>query len=225
MPSRLSATPPPPSHGVKRLHPFNEPSDQARPVTTVATSTTHPSKPTSSSANPTSPTQASPESLKTAFKKRGHFDTMRKSILGTFTESEFKTTFVNSMTTLVEAEIAKDTALLTRDRTKAGMLIEGAIERTDIYRDVEERVDRLLEERRKELEDMVRMVSDEALGKKKEAEEKKQSQTDDAAERKAEKSERRDEGGTSRSNQRDEKGKEVKRDKDGDIAMMNGFLD
>jgi len=48
------------------------------------------------------------------------------------------------------------------------MLIEGAIERTDLYKDVEERVNNLLEQRRHEMEDLVQKILEETSNTKKE---------------------------------------------------------
>ncbi|KAJ6152394.1 hypothetical protein N7497_006713 [Penicillium chrysogenum] len=66
-----------------------------------------------------------------SFKKKGGFD------------SELRTDFTNKLVALAESEIDREPALLSRERGKAATLIEGAVDRGDVYKSVEDSVDQL----------------------------------------------------------------------------------
>jgi hypothetical protein len=84
------------------------------------------------------------EQLVTAFKRRGHFDTLRKSTLSSFQagvrhpgdlvakikQSEGEK-LVAQIREIVRAEVEKDSNLLYRDRSKSSILVGGAVDRCD----------------------------------------------------------------------------------------------
>lgn len=57
-----------------------------------------------------------------------------------------KTAFIASLTDLAESEIDREPLLLSRDRGKAATLIQGAVDRGDIYKSVEANIDALIAE-------------------------------------------------------------------------------
>lgn len=61
-----------------------------------------------------------------------------------FTESEEKAAFSKSLHELAEAEIDRDPSLLSRDRGKAATLMQGVVDRSDIYKNVEKALDDLI---------------------------------------------------------------------------------
>ncbi|RAO70480.1 uncharacterized protein BHQ10_006492 [Talaromyces amestolkiae] len=81
--------------------------------------------------------QTAIQSLLVAFKKKGGFDNYRKKIWADFDNSEFKAKFTNALQELAEKEIEREPAHLSRDRGKAATLIEGAVDRSDIYKNTE----------------------------------------------------------------------------------------
>ncbi|KAE8163320.1 complex proteins associated with Set1p component shg1-domain-containing protein [Aspergillus tamarii] len=93
---------------------------------------------------PLSPTQhRTIEDLLHAFKKRGGFDTTRKKLWTEFDEGEGRVEFTNLLVELAESEITREPELLSRERGKAATLIEGAVDRSDIYKTVEASLDAL----------------------------------------------------------------------------------
>ncbi|KAL1954484.1 hypothetical protein VTO42DRAFT_1126 [Malbranchea cinnamomea] len=85
--------------------------------------------------------RAAVDSLLCKFKKRGGFDITRKQIWAGFNESEAKSRFTASLNEMAESEIQRDPSLLSRERGKAATLIEGAVDRSDLYKDVERALD------------------------------------------------------------------------------------
>ncbi|KAI9718080.1 MAG: hypothetical protein M1812_004338 [Candelaria pacifica] len=81
------------------------------------------------------------DSLLHTFKKNGGFDSARKRVWADFAEDEAKIKFTTSVTDLAESELERDPSLLSRDRGKAATLIEGAVDRSDIYKCIELEVD------------------------------------------------------------------------------------
>ncbi|KAI9759761.1 MAG: hypothetical protein M1835_000319 [Candelina submexicana] len=81
------------------------------------------------------------DSLLHIFKKNGGFDSSRKRVWAEFVEDDAKTRFTTSLTDLAESELERDSSLLSRDRGKAATLIEGAVDRSGIYKSVELDVD------------------------------------------------------------------------------------
>jgi len=84
---------------------------------------------------------ATVEDLVTAFKRRGHFDGIRKSTLASFesgvsspsvaAHSTLKNaeTLISQLKDVVRCEVEKDTNLLNKDRSKSSILIGGAVDR------------------------------------------------------------------------------------------------
>jgi len=97
----------------------------------------------SSSTNNTEST-TTVENLVTAFKRRGHFDAIRKSTLASF-ESTVRSyqaahltlknaeTLVSQLKDVVRCEVEKDTNLLEKDRSKSSILIGGAVDRLHCF--------------------------------------------------------------------------------------------
>lgn len=67
------------------------------------------------------------------FKRSGDFDTIRRETLRGWTDSADGVAFRDKLRAIVEAEVARDAGLLTRDRGKAATLVGGAVERTQLY--------------------------------------------------------------------------------------------
>ncbi|OQE47411.1 hypothetical protein PENCOP_c001G00093 [Penicillium coprophilum] len=78
-----------------------------------------------------------------SFKKKGGFDSVRKQIWADFNDGEIRTDFTNKLVALAESEIDREPALLSRERGKAATLIEGAVDRGDVYKSVEDSIDQL----------------------------------------------------------------------------------
>ena len=88
--------------------------------------------------------RSSIDGLLHTIKKKGEYDTLRKRVWSQFAESEEKAAFTKSLHELAEAEIDRDPSLLSRDRGKAATLMQGAVDRSDIYKSVERTLDELL---------------------------------------------------------------------------------
>ncbi|CAO1599556.1 hypothetical protein XANCAGTX0491_003278 [Xanthoria calcicola] len=79
-------------------------------------------------------------------KKKGEYDTLRKKVWSNFVDSDEKNNFTNQLNELADAEIDRDPSFLSRDRRKAATLLQGAVDRSDIYKSVEQSLDRLVSE-------------------------------------------------------------------------------
>ncbi|KAL8710043.1 MAG: hypothetical protein Q9220_005314 [cf. Caloplaca sp. 1 TL-2023] len=79
-------------------------------------------------------------------KKKGEYDTLRKKVWSEFADSEAKKSFNEHLNELADAEIDRDPSLLSRDRGKAATLLQGAVDRSDIYKGVETSLDQLISE-------------------------------------------------------------------------------
>ncbi|KAL8770869.1 MAG: hypothetical protein Q9209_003520 [Squamulea sp. 1 TL-2023] len=96
---------------------------------------------------PLSATQRSTiDELLHTIKKKGEYDTLRKKVWSAFVDSDEKKDFTNRLNELANAEIDRDPSFLSRDRGKAATLMQGAVDRSDIYRSVEQSIDRLVSE-------------------------------------------------------------------------------
>ena len=84
------------------------------------------------------------DSLSHAFKKKGGFDGLRKKVWAEFSSSGGKENLTSRIHEAAEAEIERDPKLLSRERGTAATLIEGAVDRRGVYKDVETEIDRLL---------------------------------------------------------------------------------
>ncbi|KAL8687951.1 MAG: hypothetical protein Q9218_006013 [Villophora microphyllina] len=72
------------------------------------------------------------------FKKKGEYDVLRKK--------EEKQRFNDRLNELADAEIDRDSSFLSRERGKAATLMQGAVDRSNVYKDVELSLDRLISE-------------------------------------------------------------------------------
>lgn len=88
--------------------------------------------------------RSSIDGLLHTIKKKGEYDALRKQVWSQFAQSEEKAAFTRSLHELAEAEIDRDPSLLSRDRGKAATLMQGAVDRSDIYKNVEEALDELI---------------------------------------------------------------------------------
>ncbi|QKX64156.1 uncharacterized protein TRUGW13939_11329 [Talaromyces rugulosus] len=88
--------------------------------------------------------QTSMQNMLVAFKKKGSFDSYRKKIWQDFYDLEGKTEFTAALEQLAEKEIEREPAHLSRDRGKAATLIEGAVDRSDIYKNLENSFDKFV---------------------------------------------------------------------------------
>ncbi|KAL8645383.1 MAG: hypothetical protein Q9226_007332 [Calogaya cf. arnoldii] len=94
---------------------------------------------------PLSATQRSTiDELLHTIKKKGEYDTLRKKVWSDFVDSDEKNSFTNQLNELADAEIDRDPSFLSRDRGKAATLLQGAVDRSDIYKSVEQSLDRLV---------------------------------------------------------------------------------
>ncbi|KAF2398839.1 hypothetical protein EJ06DRAFT_558017 [Trichodelitschia bisporula] len=117
---------------------------------------------------PLNPAQNSAiETLLNTFKKSGEFDKLRKTVFAEFEQSDVKPKMQKALEELTDAEIDRQPSLLSKDRRNAAALIEGAAERSDVYRSAEDTVDailaRFMEQTELTLRDMRRKdIGDEA---------------------------------------------------------------
>ncbi|KAF2838188.1 hypothetical protein M501DRAFT_862710 [Patellaria atrata CBS 101060] len=104
------------------------------------------------------------DSLLHTFKKKGEFDILRKSIYAKFTAGDSKTRLVSALEELTEHEIDRNPSLLSKDRRIAASLIEGAAERSEIYRVVQDDINRYIEEIVVQAEEKMRAVRRNEVG-------------------------------------------------------------
>ncbi|CAI7647762.1 unnamed protein product [Penicillium pancosmium] len=115
-----------------------------------------------------------------SFKKKGGFDSIRKQLWADFNEGESKTMFTDQLIALAESEIEREPAHLSRERGKAATLIEGAVDRGDVYKNVEDSIDRLASKHLDAIMDTVRAIRRQDIGEDAAAkEEQAGSKTDD----------------------------------------------
>lgn len=79
-----------------------------------------------------------------SYKKKGSFDTLRKSVYAAYDSSPAKASLHNALTKFGEEEIERNPKLLAKDRRQAAPLIEGAAERKGVYKSTEEEVAQLI---------------------------------------------------------------------------------
>ncbi|OQD78169.1 hypothetical protein PENDEC_c001G04324 [Penicillium decumbens] len=143
---------------------------------------------------PLSATQhAAIDKLLHSFKKKGGFDNVRKQLWAEFNDGEYKTKFTNQLIALAESEIEREPAHLSRERGKAATLIEGAVDRGDVYKNVEESLDQLASKHIQSILDDIRAIRRQEIGEEAAAkEEESGGKTDEAyeAEVKAKREER-----------------------------------
>ncbi|MCJ1480113.1 hypothetical protein MMC06_000267 [Schaereria dolodes] len=102
--------------------------------------------------------RSSIDSLLHTIKKKGAFDALRKKVWSQYVDSDAKTTFATSLIDLAESEIDRDPILLSKERNKAANLIEGAVDRSSLYRNVEASVDSLIAEHINNVESAAREI-------------------------------------------------------------------
>ncbi|MCJ1401011.1 hypothetical protein MMC11_004223 [Xylographa trunciseda] len=117
--------------------------------------------------------RSSIDSLLHTIKKKGEFDSLRKRVWSQYAESDAKTAFTTSLTELAETEIDREPSLLSRDRGKAATLIEGAVDRSTIYKTVEANIDALIAEHISKVELAAREIRKLEVGEDGAAEEEK----------------------------------------------------
>lgn len=98
-----------------------------------------------SPAPPTAEEQEQIATLTTNFKKKGHFDELRKRVYQRFTE-EGEDRFIEALRAIVDAEVDRDPSLSVRDRSSAADIIGRVVEREGAYAAVDAIIDRMLEE-------------------------------------------------------------------------------
>ncbi|KAJ5682343.1 hypothetical protein N7462_005508, partial [Penicillium macrosclerotiorum] len=108
-----------------------------------------------------------------SFKKKGGFDSIRKQIWADFNDGDSKTNFTNELIALAESEIEREPAHLSRERGKAATLIEGAVDRGDVYKNVEQSIDLLASRHLDSILESVRSIRREDIGEEAAAEEEK----------------------------------------------------
>jgi len=80
---------------------------------------------------------ATVEEIVTAFKRRGHFDAIRKSTFAFF-DSDNAENLVSKLRDIVRAEVEKDTNLLKKDRSKSSILVGGAVDRAGVVETIKQ---------------------------------------------------------------------------------------
>ncbi|RHZ71833.1 hypothetical protein CDV55_108600 [Aspergillus turcosus] len=104
------------------------------------------------------------EDLLHAFKKKGGFDNVRKKIWAEFHDGEARAEFTRSLIELAESEIEREPELLSRERGKAATLIEGAVDRSDVYKRAEKLIDALASNHLQLILDSVRDIRRQQVG-------------------------------------------------------------
>ncbi|KAJ5359019.1 uncharacterized protein N7496_011432 [Penicillium cataractarum] len=99
-----------------------------------------------------------------SFKKKGGFDSIRKQIWAEFNDGDPKTNFTNQLIALAESEIEREPAHLSRERGKAATLIEGAVDRSDVYKNVEDSIDQLASKHLQNILHSVRAIRRKEIG-------------------------------------------------------------
>jgi len=89
---------------------------------------------------------ASVDELVTTFKRRGHFDALRKSTFSSFQASPEGEKLIGKLRDIVRAEVEKDPNILSRDRSKSSILIGGAVDRARVFDTVRRDRDAVLDE-------------------------------------------------------------------------------
>ncbi|KAF2425730.1 hypothetical protein EJ08DRAFT_594200, partial [Tothia fuscella] len=99
------------------------------------------------------------------FKKSGEFDKLRKAVFAQFEGSQGKNNMIQSLDDLTETEIAnKASYLLSKERRQAAALLEGAAERSNIYRTAENDIDKLVQDLLGQAEDSMRDIRRRDIG-------------------------------------------------------------
>ncbi|KAJ6160589.1 arginine rich protein [Penicillium chermesinum] len=102
--------------------------------------------------------------LLVAFKKKGGYDNMRRAIWAEFNDGDTKTKFLSELLAVAEAEIEREPAHLSRERGKAATLIEGAVDRSDVYKTAERSIDELTQKHLASILESVRAIRRQEIG-------------------------------------------------------------
>ncbi|TVY17415.1 hypothetical protein LARI1_G004220 [Lachnellula arida] len=120
----------------------------------------------------TSAQRGAVEGLAHTFKKKGGYDSLRKSVWEDLEKSNFEASLKDNLLQVAEAELDRNAEqLLKLDRGKATLLIEGAVERAGTYQDAEAQIDALLDKHLAEMEKGIRGLRAEDIGAEAAAEE------------------------------------------------------
>lgn len=111
--------------------------------------------------------RASVDGLLHSLKKKGEFDAIRKKVWAAFEASDARLELTKNLEHIAESEIDRDSSLLSRDRRTAAPLIEGAVDRSGVYRDVEARLDALILEHLDHVEVIARSIRRQEVGEEK----------------------------------------------------------
>ena len=77
---------------------------------------------------------------------------------------ETKNDFIHALTELAESEIEREPSLLSRDRGKAANLIEGALDRSHVYKDVETNIDAIISKHLDKMLSFIREIRRQDVG-------------------------------------------------------------
>ncbi|KAL9617135.1 MAG: hypothetical protein Q9160_008078 [Pyrenula sp. 1 TL-2023] len=111
------------------------------------------------------------DALLNTFKKKGGYDKLRKQVWAQYTGSDAKTDFTRAVTNAAEKAIENDSDLLGKERGKAATLIEGSVDRSGVYKNVELEIDRLIASHLDVVLESVREIRTHDIGEEKAAEE------------------------------------------------------
>ena len=111
------------------------------------------------------------DALLNTFKKKGGYDSLRKQVWADYNASEAKNELTTAVTAAAEKKLDDDPDLLSKERSKAATLVEGAVDRSGVYRDVEVEMDRLISSHLDHVLQSVREVRRLDVGEDKAAEE------------------------------------------------------
>ncbi|KAK9326016.1 complex proteins associated with Set1p component shg1-domain-containing protein [Lipomyces orientalis] len=104
---------------------------------------------------------ATAEDILTIFKRRGLFDSLRKSLFADFKENSTHESLIAAIESLVESD-SSAISLATRSRGKAAALLEGSVNRSEAFGNVNKFIDDHVSTRnddlRNKLEDMVQQI-------------------------------------------------------------------
>ncbi|KAI9667268.1 MAG: hypothetical protein M1821_000082 [Bathelium mastoideum] len=92
----------------------------------------------------TSTQRSSIDSLLHTLKKKGEFDDIRKRLFKQFEEGTAKQTLTGDINELVEFELERNPSLLSKDRHQTAPLVQGAADRSTIFRRAQETIEQLV---------------------------------------------------------------------------------
>ncbi|CAG8950182.1 hypothetical protein HYFRA_00008419 [Hymenoscyphus fraxineus] len=109
--------------------------------------------------------RAEVDGLAHRYKKKGGYDQLRQEIWKEMEKDGFESNFKGKLIGVADAEIDKNPhQLLKLDRSKATLLLEGAVERTDLYKGAEALIDEYLDKHMKEIEVGIRTLRAQDIG-------------------------------------------------------------